>query len=100
MPEEPGPPFEKMSDEEIAEVAEAMQEFTSTHPWRVLKGITGLEIERGSVEERQSNRKPPKEIAPDADIIGIDEYLGLYRPRRKQIVLFRRGIAAAAKILN
>jgi hypothetical protein len=100
MVEEPSPNFEKMSDQEIAEIAEAMQEFTSTHPWRVLKGITGLEIERGSVEEHLSNRRPPDEIASDAEIIAIDECLGVYKPRRKQIVLFRQGIAAAAQILN
>lgn len=100
MPEEPSPDFEKMSNEEIGVVAEAIQEFASTYPWRVLKGITGLGIERGSVEEQLSNRKPPMEIGPDAEIIAIDECLGLYRPRRKRIVLFGRGIAAAAKILN
>jgi hypothetical protein len=100
MPGEPSPDFEKMSNEEIGEIAEAMQEFASTHPWGVFRGITGLAIDRGSVEEQLSNRKPPREIAPDAEIIAIDECLGLYKPQRKQIVFFQRGIAAAAKILN
>ncbi len=100
MPEEPSLDFEKMSNQEIGEIADAIQEFASTHPWRALKGITGLEIARGSIEEQPSNRKPPQEIAPDGEIIAIDECLGVYRPRRKQIVLFQRGIAAAARILK
>jgi hypothetical protein len=100
MPEKPSPDFEKMSEEELQQVAEAMQEFTSTHPWRVFRGITGLGIERGSIEEQLTDRKPPTEIAPDAEIIAIDECLGLYMPQRKQIVLFQRGISSAARILN
>src|SRR5581483_8295256 len=92
--------FEKMSSEEIDQVVGAIGEFTSTHPREALKEITGLQIARGGVEEQLSNRKPPKEIAPDAEIIAIDECLGLYNPRRKQIVLFQRGIAAAANILK
>lgn len=100
MPEGQSRDIGKMSDEEITEVVEAMQEFTSMHAWSVLKGITGLGIERGWVEEQLSNRKPPKEIAPDAEIIAIDECLGLYRPREKRIVIFHRGVAAAAQILK
>ncbi len=99
MAEEPRSDLQKISDEEIGEVVEAMQEFTSTHPWRVLEGITGLRIDRGSVAEQLSTRKPPREVTPDAEIIAIDECLGVYRPRRRQIVLFQREIAAAAKIL-
>lgn len=94
MLEEASSHIQKMSNEEIGEAVQAMHEFTSTHPWEVLRGITGLQIARGSIEERLSNRKPPLEITPDAEIIAIDECLGLYRPKRKQIVLFQRGIAS------
>lgn len=100
MPQEPSRDFEKMPHEELAEVANAIHEFESTHPWSVLKGITGLALERGSVGEQMTGSKPPMEIAPNAEIIAIDQCLGLYKPLRKQIVLFRRGIEAAAKILK
>ncbi len=100
MPEQPSPDLEKMSDEEIRQVVEATGEFHSAQPHRTLSQATGLRIETGSVEEQLTNRKPPREIAPDAEIVAIDECLGLYRPRRRQTVLFRRGIAAAAKILK
>lgn len=97
---EPSTQFEKMSSEEIDEVVGAIGEFASTHPWEALNEITGLQIARGLVEEQLSNRKPPLEVTPNAEIISIDEYLGLYNPRRKQIVLFQRRIVAAANILK
>jgi hypothetical protein len=100
MSEEMASDLDKMSSEEFSDVVDAMNEFLSVHPGTVLKEITGLGIGRGSVEEQLSNRKPPLEIAPDTEIIAIDECLGLYKPRQKQIVLFQRGIAAAAEILN
>ncbi len=100
MPEEPYPPFEKMSEEELAHVIDTIGEFHSAQTHATLSQATGLRIGPGSVEEQLTDRKPPREISPDDELIAIDECLGLYRPRRKRIVLFRRGITAAAKIPN
>jgi hypothetical protein len=100
MPEDAGPQLEKMSDEERAELLDAILEFYPREPHRTLGQLAGLRVEAGAVEEEQTNRKPPTAVAPDAEIIAIDECLGLYRPGRKRIVLFLRGVAAAAKILN
>lgn len=100
MSEQGGGDFERMSHEEIADLAKAIGEFHSTHPCRVLSQIAGLEIEEKWVEVRLTKRKPPVEIASNAEIIPIDECLGLYQPRAKRITLFQRGIAAAADLLR
>lgn len=100
MSEELGPDFEKMSAEGIAEVVEAINEFLSAHPWTVLSQIAGLQIEKESVEEKLINRRPPLEISSNAEFIPVDEYLGMYKPQAKRIILFEPGITAAADLLK
>jgi hypothetical protein len=50
--------------------------------------------------EVQSDEKPPVRLDARADIIPIDEVLGIYMPERQEIKIFKRRIEDAAKRLS
>lgn len=51
-------------------------------------------------KESFNNGEPPKRIREDAEIIPIDEYLGLYEPVKIQITIFNKGVERAAEIIK
>jgi hypothetical protein len=51
-------------------------------------------------KEMFSDDEPPKRLREDAEIIPIDEYLGLYEPDKMQITIFKKGIEEAVEILK
>lgn len=47
-----------------------------------------------------SDQEPPKKLAIRAEIIPVDEYLGLYEPKKRKITIFNKGIEHASSIIN
>lgn len=68
-------------------------------PWDALTGLTKYQFIKNPTED-QSNDDPPKIVADKAEIIPIDEFLGLYRPLEHKITIFNKGIEAASNIIK
>jgi|GEM_PF-3457289 len=51
-------------------------------------------------KEVPSNEEPPRKLGKGGEIIPIDEYLGLYEPKKMKITIFNKGIENAGNIIK
>lgn len=72
-------------------------------PFHVIQDVANNKYEfvvGKSPKEVLSDEEPPTTIEERAEIIPIDEYLGLYEPNRIKITVFNKGIENASTIIK
>lgn len=75
--------------------------FPRPEPGHVLSKLTGLSWRAGQIPEViNSEEDPPYEWDPRRELIPIDDYLGLYNPVSRRIILWNKGIESAATVLR
>jgi hypothetical protein len=79
------------------QIVDALSSFYFPDCSSVLATITGLRwrigFEPGYIE---SEDDPPIVVPPDAEMIPIDGYLGMYCPQTRRIVIYMRAITTTA----
>jgi hypothetical protein len=99
--------FDKMTEEEKAKwMAEKGIDIVGEVfeiPFQVLQEITNYQYEfviGKFPEDASSDEEPPRKLEKKGEIIPIDEYLGLYEPKKTKITIFNKGIENASTIIK
>ncbi len=89
-----------MKKEDILRIIDVLSEVVKA-PYQVLQSLVSYQYRFVKLPEvLHSNDNPPIEIREKAEVIPIDQYLGLYEPEKTKITIFNKGIERASRIIN
>jgi hypothetical protein len=69
-------------------------------PKRILEELTNYRFPEPLPGYRKSDNDPPMVIRESTETIPIDEYLGLYEPKKRKITIFEKGIDKASRLID